>query len=288
MRPITTTALTAEQKSQVSALLTTMLAESAAAPLVVPTKKTPIIERAKALGLSLRQAQAVATKAIAQFERRALRAQAKIDRTANEKRMYNARFREFATDLASAQKYWMEDTSAADIKVALATAKLRTHPAEVRRARAALLCAQARRAYRYLYRTCVNGTVAVRLSATEAAGVGQCTTVDRNLYRGQFKAWAANIVSTTVAIHPDYWSRVSARMPAVTGGHLILDATPVRRAAKDGIDAFAATWVVQPRANSNAVETATGFIAICGALRAYGPNLDAAIASVARRLPAAA
>lgn len=284
MRPITTQ-LTTEQKSQVAALLAALLAESAAAPLVVPAKKTPFIERAKALGITLRQAQAVANKAMAQFARRAERAQAKLDRAAAAKRKYHQDFRAAVSKLAGSQQLLMQAASRAEIKAALKAAGLHPTAAEVTRAGQMLLQMQVKTAYEQRYRTCVNGTVSASIAGQ--AGVTQAKYLDWNLYKGAVRR-PARIVDTQLVLRADYWDRVSKTGLARLAYILVLDAEPARRRAADGIRVFSATWIEQPLASSNAVRSAQGYIATCGTRHASGPTADDAVSSLRFTLAAIA
>lgn len=266
---------TAAQKSQIAVLIKTLLAETAATPLEVPARKTPLIERAKLLGFSHSQGLVIANQALAQFERRAERAQAKLDRAAAATRKYNSDFRSAIADLAATQPKLMQATSRAELKTVLASAGLRTSAAEITRAASMLLRAQVQRAYTRKYRTCVNGTVSV--SCGSIAAFNQTEYLEWNLYRGQRRP--AKIVNTVIFIRPDYWDRVSRNGIAVICDNLVLDATPVRR-AKEGIRVYAATWIEQPRANSNAAHAVRGYLASNGTLRACGTTREEAVAII--------
>lgn len=283
-----TKTFTADENRKIAALIQSLLAETAQDPLDVPTKKTPFIERAKALGFGHRQGIAIANKAIAQFARRAQRMQAKLDRLVEKKRKYEALLGATLREIVAGQRQLVQPVPRDELKAVLAKAGLRTSPQELRRAAEGLLRLQVRAAYMARHRTCVNGAVRVVLDAAAPAGVAQREVTDWDLYRGCFKGWAADITHTWLTVHPDYWKRVSARGLVTVDGKLVLDAVPVRRRAADGVSLFAVSWVDQPRRNANFAQTAMGYVAVKGDVTALGTTAQEAVSKVRAGLAKAA
>lgn len=97
-----------------------------------------------------------------------------------------------------------------------------------------------------------------------------------NFYRGSKKKWPANQDHHYICVPANWRTRVLKRGLAELGGMLTLDAAFVE--SLEGLDLYAATWVVQERGYSVSVER--GFIAVSNNAHFHAPTIDAAIAGL--------
>lgn len=82
----------------------------------------------------------------------------------------------------------------------------------------------------------------------------------RDVYRGSFKGWAANVDCHKICVPADWRHRIEYKGLADLDGMMTLDALPMD--ATDGIELYAAVWASQGRGYS--VKTERGFIAVGG------------------------
>lgn len=274
----------AAQRQAIAQLIKAALASSAAEPLHVPTKKTPLMNEAKAAGFGHREAIAVADLIIAAFEKRAATEQTKIEAQREAERERERRFNSAIKALYAAQESFMQITTRDELKSALEKADLNPKKADIDRAQCVHLCTQIRDAYASTYRTCVNGVIKMfwnskNLTKGRPASAGFAQDERREyIYRGRFKDWAATIVDTKIVVATDYYSRVSAHGIAFVEGRLVLDAKKLK--SKD-VELFEAVWLEQGRGNT--VRRTNGFIAKSNDTLRAGDSIE----SAARRLRAA-
>lgn len=105
-----------------------------------------------------------------------------------------------------------------------------------------------------------------------------------DVYRGAFKGWGANIDNHKIVVPQDWRMRVQRRGLASVGGMLTLDA--LRLEAPDGIELYAAVWVVQGRGYKVKVER--GFIVIQGNQQYHADTVENAIRGIQRKTNRAA
>lgn len=65
------------------------------------------------------------------------------------------------------------------------------------------------------YRTCINGTDSCKIG--KVVGIAQTSVTDWNLYRGQFKGWAATITNNYLTVREDYYKAGHREGPCLEG-----------------------------------------------------------------------
>ena len=142
------------------------------------------------------------------------------------------------------------------------------------------------RLFRDFYRSPTSDHGNIHISTTdrpEEVGVKIEVSEDWNLYKGSFKGWAAKITDIHLTI-PERWrSRVLHKRLASVDGLMTLDAQALE-GAPQGVDLFAATWLVQKRGYE--VEAVKGFIARAGDTAYHGDSLKKALQGLRRKLKA--
>lgn len=123
-----------------------------------------------------------------------------------------------------------------------------------------------------------NDTVEVILTEDPiAVNLTQSMNVDWNKYRGAYKGWACNYRTHSFTVPVDWCARVQSRGLAIVDGMLTLDAAPID-GAPEGVDLFAAAWVIQGRGNS--AQCKRGYIARVYGVAAYKYHADTADAAL--------
>lgn len=117
-----------------------------------------------------------------------------------------------------------------------------------------------------------------------SVGVSQEKSTRRDLYRGRYKGWSANVVDTTFTVPHKYLSRVIQRGLTVVDGLLTLDASPMD-GAPHGVELYHATWVAQGR--GYALGAVSGYIARQGKTSYHGATATKALAGLKRKTDAA-
>jgi hypothetical protein len=102
---------------------------------------------------------------------------------------------------------------------------------------------------------------------------------NRNVYRGQFRGWAATELDIRVQVPREWLRTVSRRGLAVVDGLLTLEARHLDRVG--GVDLYAAAWVERGRGYSATVER--GVLAVSGATSYHGTDAAAALRGIARK-----
>ena len=274
---------TAAQRIAVTAFINAQLA----ATQVTPKLKAPLIAQAKALGFSEREGQAIAARTIKKFRARAYRKADAAYTAAEAKAAKATRLHQTLACAVADQAFCMQPMSDREITALVQAGGLRGKKSEVAAARLRLIAMQAVATYNIFYRTCKHGTVTAQARANKRGapvtpGVGQTTSTDWNLYRGEFKGWAATVLDTDLTLRADYWSKVEQTTGAVVEDCLMLDASPVR-----GMEnLFHATWIQQGRGNQ--VSLVAGFVATGTAGAALGATAEQAMAKYAKQLKKAA
>jgi len=118
-----------------------------------------------------------------------------------------------------------------------------------------------------------------------AVGVRQEQYTDRNLYRGKYRGWAATVTDTTITVPVDWRVRVQRAGLATVDGLMSLDAARIE-GAPEGVELYAATWLVQGRGYSVTAER--GYIARQGDTAYHGATPEKALAGLRRKIAGAA
>jgi hypothetical protein len=112
-----------------------------------------------------------------------------------------------------------------------------------------------------------------------AASITIRKSANRNVYRGQFRGWAATELDIRVQV-PREWLRTVERSGlAVVDGLLTLEARHLDRVGD--VDLYAAAWVERGRGYSATVER--GVLAISGAVSYHGADAAGALRGIARK-----
>ncbi|MDQ6964503.1 MAG: hypothetical protein Q9M13_06245, partial [Mariprofundales bacterium] len=137
------------------------------------------------------------------------------------------------------------------------------------------------RAYNSVLRTPTHGNVSVALTdSPDKVGIDVDSYKDWDIYRGDFKGWAANVNNIVITV-PERWiSRVLKTGLATADGMLTLDAAPLD-GAPDGIRLYAATWAQQARGYD--IRVCRGVIATDGIHFYHGTTTRKAIMGLRRK-----
>lgn len=246
-------------KAAAAAHIRGILAETADTPLAPMQNKTTFAREAMdALGCTFEVGMLVAGKIIAGLEKRAARAKAKAAKLEAAKQAAEEKFYGTLRACVEAQQNHLQVMSTDEVRAVLTAAGLKADSKTLSQAKRVLLVRQIERAYLQTYRTCRNGVERCYIAAKP--GIMQEEDVDWDLYRGQFKGWAAHILNTKIYVRKDYWQRVASRNLRFVGGMLVLDARPVKvKACTETQEMYKASWLKQGR--GNAVTLVSGYIA---------------------------
>ena len=102
---------------------------------------------------------------------------------------------------------------------------------------------------------------------------------NRDVYRGQYRGWAATELDVRVQVPREWLRTVSRRGLAVVDGLLTLEARHLDRVGD--VDLYAAAWVERGRGYSATVER--GVLAISGATSYHGTDAAGALRGIARK-----
>lgn len=134
--------------------------------------------------------------------------------------------------------------------------------------------------YAAIYRTATHGDLTAATTRDPAAvGVRQTESNDWNGYSKSTK-YPMRLQDTHITAPADWRARVQRRGLAVIDGMLTLDAAPL--AAPDGVDLYAATWLVQGRGTTTTA--ARGYIARGGGMSYHADTAAAALAGLGRKI----
>ncbi|BAL23675.1 hypothetical protein [Azoarcus sp. KH32C] len=148
-------------------------------------------------------------------------------------------------------------------------------------------CIKPRTTYLNLYRHNDGGHTALQVAFTDdpaKVGVSSERKADWEVYRGKFKGWAYDITTTTITL-PRLWrNRVFDRGLHAVDGMMCLDASQLD-GAPQGVELFAARWVVQGRGYE--VRCEEGFVARQGEVAHHGSTPRSALQGLKRKQAAA-
>jgi len=131
----------------------------------------------------------------------------------------------------------------------------------------------------------VNDTLGINLTQDPAKiGLVQTACVDWNKYGGKFKGRPCNYWANTVTVPRDWRVRVQRKKLASVDGLFTLDAAPLE-GAPDGVEIFAASWLVKGRGNTASV--VKGYIARSQNLTYHGETSQKALIGLKRKIKAA-
>jgi len=112
-----------------------------------------------------------------------------------------------------------------------------------------------------------------------AAGLTVSKSANRDVYRGQFRGWAATELYLRVQVPREWLRTVERRGLAVVDGLCTLEARHLDRVGD--VDLYAAAWVERGRGYSATVER--GVLAVCGATSYHGTDAAGALRGIARK-----